>query len=363
MNSIAFHMVVNEMIDEEGSQQHQQRTIRRRLRDSTNPLELPQSLFQKYYRVNKPAFRYLLEFLTLHTRHRKKQFAISPLVKLSAVLRFFAEGGYQTGIGKDVDVSLAQPTFSKVLDEVVETFESELCERWISVPMSSDERRRISRAFYVKHGIPSVIGCIDGTHVRIIAPAENKHLYYNRKGYYSLNVMLMCDDELKIRYVDASHPGASHDSFIWNVSELRTHLEDQYLQREANFWLLGDAGYPLEPWLMTPRRSPDEGSIQMKFNEAHSKCRNIIERTNGVLKNRWRCLLGARELHYTPKIVNVCCALHNICIPFKTYTDMTEVQSTEEQATQNRNPDLIPLTSPQYLNAAQNIRNNIGSSL
>ncbi|XP_067642467.1 putative nuclease HARBI1 [Eurosta solidaginis] len=130
-----------------------------------------------------------------------------------------------------------------------------------------------------KHGIPSVIGCIDGTHVRIIAPAENKHLYYNRKGYYSLNVMLMCDDELKIRYVDAFHPGASHDSFIWNVSELRTHLEDQ---RGVNFWLLGDAGYPLEPWLMTPHWNPDEGSIQMKFNEAHSKCRNIIERTNGV---------------------------------------------------------------------------------
>ena len=58
-----------------------------------------------------------------------------------------------------------------------------------------------------------------------------------------------------------------------------------------------------------------------KFNIVHGKCRNIIERTNGVLKNRWRCLLGARELYYTPKkaiqLTNICAALHNICISFK----------------------------------------------
>lgn len=43
-----------------------------------------------------------------------------------------------------------------------------------------------------------------------------------------------------------------------------------------------------------------------------------VERTIGVLKNLFRCifLLGARQLHYrtekVAKIVNVCCALHNL---------------------------------------------------
>lgn len=114
-------------------------------------------------------------------------------MKLSGTLRFFAEGGYQTGIGKDCDVSLAQCTLSKVLTEVLDIFEQNLCSKWISFCKTAEEKRKIALALYVKHGIPSVIGCVDGTHVRIIAPSRNKHLYYNRKGNYSLNVMLVSD--------------------------------------------------------------------------------------------------------------------------------------------------------------------------
>lgn len=141
--------------------------------------------------MNKPAFNYLLRVLTLHAEQAKKTFAVPPIVKLSGCLRFLAEGGYQTGIGKDCDVSLAQSTFSKVLAEVLEVFETNLCHVWIQMPRTMEEKRKIVRAFYIKHGIPGVVGCIDGTHVQIIAPAENKHLFYNRKGKYSLNVMLV----------------------------------------------------------------------------------------------------------------------------------------------------------------------------
>lgn len=141
--------------------------------------------------MNKPAFKYLLDVLTLHIPANRKSFAVSPLVKLSGALRFYAEGGYQTGIGKDCDVSVAQCSLSKVLTEVTDIFEEHLCPRWIAFSRTEDEKRKIALNLYVKHGIPSVIGCVDGTHVRIIAPSSNKHLYYNRKGYYSLNVMLV----------------------------------------------------------------------------------------------------------------------------------------------------------------------------
>ncbi|XP_065355967.1 putative nuclease HARBI1 [Calliphora vicina] len=363
MFSVAVRIVAEEAEAEEQQQsKNVQRIARRELRDDSNPLELPQTLFEKYYRVNKPAFTYLLDVLTSHCQPRMKSFAVSPLVKLSATLRFFAEGGYQTGIGKDCDVSLAQCSLSKVLTEVIDIFEEHLCTNWITFPKTDEEKRKIALAMYIKNGIPSVMGCVDGTHVRIIAPSNNKHLYYNRKGYYSLNVMLVCDHELRILYVDASHPGACHDSFIWNTGELRLHLEQEYLRGCNNYWLLGDAGYPLEPWLMTPHRTPEEGSAAMKFNEIHVKARNVIERTNG---DRWRCTIGARELHYAPKkaakIINVCCALHNICIYFKCNTIANDMDNLDHFSIQES--DVVSLASQQYLSAAQNIRNNIGNNL
>lgn len=114
---------------------------------------------------------------------------------------------------------------------------------------------------------------------------------------------------------------------------------------------------------MTPHRVPEDGSSELRFNEVHSKCRNIIERTNGVLKNRWRCLLGARELHYCPvkvaKITNVCCALHNICLHYKVseenYDYPIEISIQEEE--------MGSFTSSQYLTVAQSIRRNIGNTL
>ena len=38
--------------------------------------------------------------------------------------------------------------------------------------------------------VPDVIGCIDGTHVRIQAPAHCEDDYVNRKQFHSLNVQV-----------------------------------------------------------------------------------------------------------------------------------------------------------------------------
>lgn len=85
-----------------------------------------------------------------------------------------------------------------------------------------------------------------------------------------------------------------------------------------NTWLIGDSGYPLQPWLMTPFNNPQRNTPESRYNEAHVQARNCIERCNGVLKSRFRCLLKERVLRYSPervgKIVNACAIMHNICI-------------------------------------------------
>lgn len=59
------------------------------------------------------------------------------------------------------------------------------------------------------------------------------------------------------------------------------------------------------------------GPVEARYNRHHAKARNIIERTFGMLKTRWRAIfLRALEIRplFTPKVIAACCILHNICV-------------------------------------------------
>ncbi|XP_036344648.1 putative nuclease HARBI1 [Rhagoletis pomonella] len=123
--------------------------------------------------------------------------------------------------------------------------------------MTTDEIQDSKLAVYAQSGFPGVLGFVDGTHVRICGPRkEVQHLYLNRKGYYSLNVMIFSDYKQNIGFVDARYTGSNHDSHIWNVSTLKQRL-DQNLP--TNTWILGDTGYPLGRIIMTSFRNTVDG--------------------------------------------------------------------------------------------------------
>lgn len=315
MDSIAIAI---QAIEED--QQSNLRIERRNLRFQFDVMSLSDNAFRKNFRLNKRAFEYILEICETKMNIPRKQ-GLSIKEKFAASLRFLVEGSYQHGVGKDFNVAIAQPTFSQIFNETLKVLEENLCPKWINMQMTEQEEREARLYFHEKSQIPNIVMCVDGTHIKIIPPKQDRNLYYNRKGYYSLNTLIICDHKMKIRFVDSRHQGASHDSHIWRISGARSYMEDLFKNNKTNIKILGDAGFPSEPWLITPHRSPEEGSAESRFNENHSRGRNIIERTIGLLKNRFRCLLGARQLHYAPekasRIVNVCCALHNICIEYK----------------------------------------------
>lgn len=45
---------------------------------------------------------------------------------------------------------------------------------------------------------------------------------------------------MKIRYINATHPGACHDSFVWSMSGFKKALEQEYLEKGTSMWLLGE---------------------------------------------------------------------------------------------------------------------------
>lgn len=110
---------------------------------------------------------------------------------------------------------------------------------------------------------------------------------------------------------------------------------------------------------MTPIDNAAVDSPEGRYNFIQKRARSTIERTFGILKGRWRCLLAARKLHYCPetagKIVIACCVLHNMCI--KGGIEGPELTEDELQAERSRQVPSQPATSSaQLLQAGRRTR-------
>lgn len=78
--------------------------------------------------------------------------------------------------------------------------------------------------------------------------------------------------------------------------------------------LLGDSGYRLETYMLTPFLNPATNG-QRAYNHAHCKTRVAIEQTNGILKMRFPCLRDLRvHPEFAIKVTVVCAILHNIAL-------------------------------------------------
>ena len=73
--------------------------------------------------------------------------------------------------------------------------------------------------------------------------------YVCRKCFYALNVQGMRDANNLLTNIVAHYAGNTHDAHIWNNCKLSEAFESGVIK---NGWHLGDSGYGLKPWLLTP---------------------------------------------------------------------------------------------------------------
>ncbi|KAL0829639.1 hypothetical protein ABMA28_003145 [Loxostege sticticalis] len=233
--------------------------MRLRLRQQLETIEeMPELLFIQHFRLNKLTFRALCNDLKGHAGLKGSP-EIPLETKVLCALSFLATGSYQKIVG--VGQFLTQRTTSRCIREAVDALNySWMVSRWIVFRQTPQERYKIKEKFQRKHHVPGVIGCIDCTHIAITRPAEEEHVFFNRKGYHSLNVQMICDYDLRITSVNAVFGGASHDSHIWSASHVRTCMQGLHEIGEQ-VWLLGDSGYPQRPWLMTPILNAAPGNV------------------------------------------------------------------------------------------------------
>ncbi|XP_015689724.2 protein ALP1-like isoform X2 [Oryza brachyantha] len=186
-------------------------------------------------------------------------------------------------------------TISRKFEEVLFSVVS-MCKDYIC-PKDPNFRRAHSRIKNDKRMWPhfkNCIGAIDGTHVAVNPPREEYVRYIGRHKSSTQNVMAAVDFDMRFTYASIGQPGSMHDtSVLYHALEVDKDIFPHPPQ---------DAGYPNRPGYMSPykgqryhvpewRNGPPPSGEQEYFNQCHSSARNVVERTFGVWKMKWRILL------------------------------------------------------------------------
>lgn len=146
------------------------------------------------YRFGRGTIDFLSNLLRVRLeRVTNKGSALSVEQQVMIALRFYGSGSQLQVVGDTMGFD--KSTVSRVIDAVTDALIQKKDEyiRW----PDNDRKDVIKSGFYDKARFPNVIGCIDGTHVKIIAPHEDEQSFINRKGFHSINVQGVCDHKGK----------------------------------------------------------------------------------------------------------------------------------------------------------------------
>uniref|UniRef100_UPI00398F485F putative nuclease HARBI1 n=1 Tax=Pristiophorus japonicus TaxID=55135 RepID=UPI00398F485F len=276
-------------------------------------LELSDEQCLRRLRFRKEVLRELCYVLCQDLEpHKRLKTALTIETKVTIALNFYATGSFQSATA---DISnISQFSAYRSVRQVTDALYRRRVD-YISFPVTSDKQVEQQAGFAHIAGFPKVQGTINCTHVGLRVPQLHTEIFVNRKGFQFIKLQLVCDHQIQILGVDARYPGNSHDSFILpQISVLAIFTGP--IQNCG--WLLGNKGYPLTTWLLTPLQNP-RTAAEHAYNNVHSGTRCIIEHCIRILKQRFRCLdRSGGALQYSPEWVSIFMVvyyiLHNLAL-------------------------------------------------
>ncbi|EYB87352.1 hypothetical protein Y032_0265g677 [Ancylostoma ceylanicum] len=311
--------------------------------------------FREQFRLTRRGFAFVLSLLEddLQSSTRRSA-ALTPAQKLSIFMDVFGSASIQRKT-----YGYSQATVSRVIAEVSDVLYNRR-EEFIHWP-DEDRLAETRMAFFDSCGIPEVVGAIDGTHIKIIAPVVDEDSYVNRKDYHSLNLSIISDANQRInqwisvgrvltptersdyemacalkrliitKMNNLKKADANYQVLFVLVDKrtLRLRIDKQvfkesriyreFQQREKTGIILGDSAYGAESFLLKPILRADRTPAEDRYTNAVCAGRAVVERAIGALKRQFFML--HLELRYEPercaKIIIACCALRNVCIELK----------------------------------------------
>lgn len=291
--------------------------IRKRLQPF---VEFSESEFKRRFRLSKDSVHYLYALIgtSLEPLKFRENFTISGMDKILITLRYFATASFHIVSGDFYGIS--ESSVCNIIPIVSEKIAS-LRSRFIKMPTTDEELEQKKIEFFRIAGMPSIIGAMDGTLVKIqeVGGLQNKTDFFSRKQFYAINTQIVCDANANVLDIVARWPGSTHDQTIFlNSSIFHRFIMGEFRRNGRDSILLADGGYRSEPFVATPlrqttrERTPSEASYQ----RAHIATRNVVERFNGQWKKRFPCLwigMRFRKLETVLDVIVATAVLHNIC--------------------------------------------------
>ncbi|KIJ33470.1 hypothetical protein M422DRAFT_264575 [Sphaerobolus stellatus SS14] len=197
--------------------------------------------------------------------------------------------------------------------------------------------------------LKDVLGAIDGRHLLVRPPADQRARYRDRKEQTSQNLLATCTLDMLFCHVLSGWEGSASDSAIF--ADARKHD----FKVPPGKYFLGDAGFPSCRELLVPYRGVryhlrewqqgNKRPLNAKelFNLRHSSCRNAIERIFGIVKKRFKIMREANEfpIHFQGQIASAICVLHNF---IRIHDPDDVIEPDPEEAITNGSPTSVEPT-------------------
>lgn len=216
---------------------------------------------------------------------------------------------------------------------------------------------------------------IDGMHIPAVVN-KNIERFRNKKGTLSQNVLAACSFDMIFLYVVVGWEGSASDMRVLNWA-----IKDGGFTVPNGRYYLADSGFANTLNFLTPYKNHPYHVVKFNrqtrvsryavpealYNHRHAQVRNVIERTFGVLKMRFKILermpssLGFRK---QTLVVMACCIIHNFIkmqnAPDRFFDASVNMEFTHDNA---ESVDSWELPSATDIAAGDVIRDNIKNAL
>jgi len=143
--------------------------------------------FKDTFRMSRTSFNTVQTLLQPYIQ--KKQMYLRPTIPSDLHLAIFlfhiAQGEAYTSVS--IQFGVGKSTVSTIIGDVSQATVRHLSSEHIRFP-NVDEAMRSMEYWRAQSGIPGIVACIDGSHILILQSASSGSAYFNRKGFYSINI-------------------------------------------------------------------------------------------------------------------------------------------------------------------------------